>query len=172
MGETLPSWKPACNLSVSVQLSERKTSSDAGAFLLREVLDRSDVIESLDRQLLDDRDPARVQHSLSSQLRTLLVQRALGWDDLSDTQTLANDPVLQLACSDQRSTTPLEQPRPSQPTLSRLLNLLATDITSLHFMTVCSTCPCGDCPLWQDSCHPQFFTRVAVKDTRDEPLFT
>ncbi len=99
MGETLPSWKPSCNLSVSVQLSERKTSSDAGAFLLREVLDRSGVIESLDRQLLDDRDPARVQHSLSSQLRTLLVQRALGWDDLSDTQTLANDPVLQLASS-------------------------------------------------------------------------
>lgn len=133
MGETLPSWKPACNLSVSVQLSERKTSSDAGAFLLREVLDRSGVIESLDRQLLDDRDPARVQHSLSSQLRTLLVQRALGWDDLSDTQTLANDPVLQLACSDQRSTRPLEQPRPSQPTLSRLLNLLATDINQSAF---------------------------------------
>ena len=58
MGEILPSWKPSCNLSVSVQLSERKTSSDAGAFLLREVLDRSSVIESLDRQLLDDRDPA------------------------------------------------------------------------------------------------------------------
>lgn len=133
MGETLPSWKPACNLSVSVQLSEQKTSSDAGAFLLREVLDRSGVIESLDRQLLDDRAPARVQHSLSSQLRTLLVQRALGWDDLSDTQTLANDPVLQLACSDQRSTTPLEQPRPSQPTLSRLLNLLATDINQSAF---------------------------------------
>lgn len=74
-----------------------------------------------------------VQHSLSSQLRTLLVQRALGWDDLSDTQTLANDPVLQLACSDQRSTTPLEQPRPSQPTLSRLLNLLATDINQSAF---------------------------------------
>jgi hypothetical protein len=101
--------------------------------LLREVLDRSGVIESLDRQLLDDRDPARVQHSLSSQLRTLLIQRALGWDDLSDTQTLANDPVLQLACSDQRSTTPLEQPRPSQPTLSRLLNLLATDINQSAF---------------------------------------
>lgn len=61
------------------------------------------------------------------------VQRALGWDDLSDTQTLANDPVLQLACSDQRSTTPLEQPRPSQPTLSRLLNLLATDINQSAF---------------------------------------
>lgn len=53
-----------------MQLSERKTSSDAGAFLLREVLDRSGVIESLDRQLLDDRAPARVQHSLSITKKT------------------------------------------------------------------------------------------------------
>ena len=33
MGETLPSWKPACNLSVSVQLSEQKTSSDPVLFM-------------------------------------------------------------------------------------------------------------------------------------------
>lgn len=62
MGETLSSWKPTCNSSVAVLLSERTTNSDAGAFLLREALDRSGVIESLGRQLLDDRDPARVQH--------------------------------------------------------------------------------------------------------------
>ena len=142
MGETLPSWKPTCNSPIAVQLSNRKTRSDSGALLLREVLDRSGVIESLDRQLLDDRDSARVQHSLPSQLRALLIQRARGWDDLSDTQTLANDPVLQLACSDQRSTTPLEQPRPLQPTLSRLLNQLPTDSTRLYFS---STWPCGGC---------------------------
>ena len=47
MGETLPSWKPTCNSSVTVQLSDRKTSSDSGALLLREVLDRSGVIENL-----------------------------------------------------------------------------------------------------------------------------
>ena len=138
MGEILPSWKPSCNLSVSVQLSERKTSSDAGAFLLREVLDRSSVIESLDRQLLDDRDPARVQHSLSSQLRTLLVQRALGWDDLSDTQTLANDPVLQLACSDQRSTTPLEQPHATRAAPSFAANPVASSESVGHrYQPVC-----------------------------------
>lgn len=126
MGETIPTWKPTCNSSVSVQLSNRQTSSDGGALLLREVLDRSGVIEQLDQQLCDPRNPARVVHSLSSQLRTLLIQRAQGWEDLSDTSTLSDDPVLKLACSDQRSTTPLHQPRPSQPTLSRLLNTLST----------------------------------------------
>src|SRR5690554_1909039 len=127
MGETIPTWKPACNPSVSVRLSGRKNSSDGGAFLLREVMDRSGLCERLDQQLTDSREPARIRHSLSSQVRTLLIQRALGWDDLSDTQLLGQDPVLQLACSDQRSTTPLLQQRPSQATLSRLLNLLAQD---------------------------------------------
>lgn len=76
MGETIPTWKPTCNSSVSVQFSNRQTSSDGGALLLREVLDRSGVIEQLDQQLLDSRDPARVVHSLSNQLRSLLIQRA------------------------------------------------------------------------------------------------
>ncbi len=134
MGETIPTWKPTCNPSVSVQLSGRKTSSDGGAFLLREVMERSGICERLERQLQDDRDPTRVQHSLISQLRTLIIQRAQGWDDLSDTQLLREDPVFQLACSDQRNTAPLAQKRPSQPTLSRLLNLLAKDanLSALH----------------------------------------
>src|SRR5690554_6960538 len=134
MGETIPTWKPTCNPSVSVQLSGRKTSCDGGAFLLREVMDRSGIFERLEQKLQDDRDPLRVRHSLISQLRTLIIQHAQGWDDLSDTQLLSEDPVFQLACSDQRSTTPLAQQRPSQPTLSRLLNLLAqdTNLNPLH----------------------------------------
>lgn len=127
MGETIPTWKPTCNPSVSVQLSGRKTSSDGGAFLLREVMDRSGICERLGQQLQDNRDPSKVQHSLTSQLRTLMIQHAQGWDDLSDTRLLSEDPVFQLACSDLRSTTPLTQQRPSQPTLSRLLNLLSQD---------------------------------------------
>ena len=82
-------------------------------------MDRSGVCEQLGPQLQDHRDPSKVRHSLTSQLRTLMIQHAQGWDDLSDTQLLGEDPVFQLACSDQRSTTPLTQQRPSQPTLSR-----------------------------------------------------
>ncbi len=93
--------------------------------MLREVMDRSGVCERLRQQLQDHRAPSKVRHSLTSQLRTLTIQHTRGWDDLSDTQLLGEDPVFQLACSDQRSTTPLTQQRPSQPTLSRLLNLLA-----------------------------------------------
>ena len=124
MGESLSTWTPSCNSSVRVELSGQRTTSDSGALLLREALDNSGVIEALEDNLVDLRNPLRVRHSLASQLRTLVLQRAMGWIDLSDTDSLRRDPLWQLACSDARGMTPLAQDRPSQATLSRLLTCL------------------------------------------------
>ena len=124
MGETLTTWSPSCNGSVRVELSGQRTTSDSGALLLREALDNSGVIEALEDNLVDLRNPLRVRHSLASQLRTLVLQRAMGWIDLSDTDSLRRDRLWQLACSDARGTMPLAQDRPSQATLSRLLTCL------------------------------------------------
>ncbi|PJX14095.1 IS1380 family transposase [Halomonas sp. 141] len=121
MGESLPTWTPSCNGSVRIELSGQRTTSDSGALLLREALDNSGVIEALEDNLVDRRHPLRIRHSLASQLRTLVLQRAMGWIDLSDTDTLRRDPLWQLACSDARGLTPLAQDRPSQATLSRQL---------------------------------------------------
>ncbi len=54
--------------------------------LLREALDNSDVTGALEDNLVDARQPLRIRHSLASQLRTLMLQRAMGWIDLSDTE--------------------------------------------------------------------------------------
>ena len=124
MGESLSTWTPSCNGAVRVELSGQRTTSDSGALLLREALDNSGVIEALEDNLVDRRHPLRIRHSLASQLRTLVLQRAMGWIDLSDTDTLRRDPLWQLACSDARGTMPLAQDRPSQATLSRLLTCL------------------------------------------------
>ena len=124
MAETLTTWSPSCNVSVNVQLSGEATTSDAGALLLREALDCSGAIEVMEEHLVDPRDPLRVRHSLASQLRAVVLQRAMGWYDLNDTCTLCQDPLWQLACSDARSLTPLNEARPSQATLSRLLTCL------------------------------------------------
>ena len=124
MGESLSTWTPSCNGAVRVELSGQRTTSDSGALLLREALDNSGVIEALEDNLVDRRHPLRILHSLASQLRTLVLQRAMGWIDLSDTDTLRRDPLWQLACSDARGTMPLAQDRPSQATLSRLLTCL------------------------------------------------
>lgn len=134
MGESLSTWTPSCNGSVRVELSGQRTTSDSGALLLREALDNSGVIEALEDNLVDRRHPLRIRHSLASQLRTLVLQRAMGWIDLSDTDTLRRDPLWQLACSDARGTTPLVQDRPSQATLSRLLSCLGRNdnIDAVH----------------------------------------
>jgi len=134
MGESLSTWTPSCNGAVRVELSGQRTTSDSGALLLREALDNSGVIEALEDNLVDRRHPLRILHSLASQLRTLVLQRAMGWIDLSDTDTLRRDPLWQLACSDARGTTPLAQDRPSQATLSRLLTCLGRNdnIDAVH----------------------------------------
>ena len=134
MGESLSTWTPSCNSSVRVELSGQRTTSDSGALLLREALDNSGVIEALEDNLVDLRNPLRVRHSLASQLRTLVLQRAMGWIDLSDTDSLRRDPLWQLACSDARGMTPLAQDRPSQATLSRLLTCLGRNdnIDAVH----------------------------------------
>ncbi|MBE0465279.1 IS1380-like element ISPsp9 family transposase [Halomonas colorata] len=134
MGESLSTWTPSCNGSVRVELSGQRTTSDSGALLLREALDNSGVIEALEDNLVDRRHPLRIRHSLASQLRTLVLQRAMGWIDLSDTDTLRRDPLWQLACSDARGMTPLVQDRPSQATLSRLLSCLGRNdnIDAVH----------------------------------------
>jgi len=106
MGESLSTWTPSCNGAVRVELSGQRTTSDSGALLLREALDNSGVIEALEDNLVDRRHPLRIRHSLASQLRTLVLQRAMGWIDLSDTDTLRRDPLWQLACSDARGMTP------------------------------------------------------------------
>ena len=124
MGESLSTWTPSCNSSVRVELSGQRTTSDSGALLLREALDNSGAVEALEDNLVDPRHPLRIRHSLASQLRTLVLQRAMGWIDLSDTDSLRRDRLWQLACSDARGTMPLAQDRPSQATLSRLLTCL------------------------------------------------
>ena len=133
MGESLSPWIPSCNGSIRVELDGQRTTSDSGALLLREALDSSGVIEALDDNLVE-RHPLRIRHSLASQIRTLVLQRAMGWIDLSDTDTLRRDPLWQLACSDARGLTPLAQERPSQATLSRLLTCLGHDdnIDAVH----------------------------------------
>jgi len=107
MGETLTTWSPSCNGSVNVHLSDERTTSDSGALLLREALDNSGVIAALEDNLIDRRDPQRIRHSLASQIRTVVLQRAMGWIDLSGTNTLQHDPLWRLACSDARGMTPL-----------------------------------------------------------------
>lgn len=69
MGETIPTWKPPCNSSASVQLCSHQAISDGSALLLRKVLSRSGVVGRLNRQLFDPQNPTRAALSFTENLK-------------------------------------------------------------------------------------------------------
>jgi hypothetical protein len=131
------------NGSLRVEARPERLTSEAGAVVLREVLERLGLVGWLTRRLHDPRDPALITHPLAELLRTALLLLGQGWRDQDDADTLRADAVLRLAVSDRRGIGPLAPspagagpPPPknpavpaglaSQPTLSRLMRLLST----------------------------------------------
>jgi hypothetical protein len=118
-------------------------TGEAGAMILREVIERLGMPRWLVERLHDPRDPEMVTHPLSELLLTTLVLMALGWRDRDDADALRDDPLLRLAVSERRGLSPLQtRPRQegvplsknppvpdalaSQPTLSRLVRSLSS----------------------------------------------
>jgi hypothetical protein len=96
-----------------------KISSDAGCLLLREIDLRTALVDRMDRELVDPRDPAKVRYLQSELLRQRVFAIALGYEDANDHATLRSDPILKAAVGRRpESAADLA----SQPTLSRLEN--------------------------------------------------
>jgi hypothetical protein len=131
MGEEIPLFGLEFNRSIRVESRPERLTSETGALLLREGLDRLGVIEWLASRLEDGRDPARIVHPMAELLRTSLVLLAQGWRDQDDADALRHDPALRLAVSERKGVSPLEaranEPDglASQPTLSRLVTALS-----------------------------------------------
>ena len=99
-----------------VKFDQPHASSDGGAVLLKAVDRRLGLIDALAATLPDDRDPAKVTHTM----RDLLAQRifgvACGHPDGNDGDALANDPIHKLLLDRD----PMDGERlASQPTISR-----------------------------------------------------
>ena len=143
MGEKVLGFTPSFNHSVSVEPERLALSSDSGALMVREALESSGVMAALEESLTDPRNPHRVRYTLADQMRLLIVQPAMGWNDLSDSRLLEADPLIRLAASSRRGLTPFSEAVPAQATLSRLLNILCDDAnidavhTGLLSMAVC-----------------------------------
>jgi hypothetical protein len=140
-GETRRLFTPEFNGSLQIEARPERLSSEAGAILQREVLERLGIIDWLVERLHDPRDPALITHPLSELLRTHILLLGQGWRDQDDADRLRHDSVLRLAVSDRKSISPLLAPSPgadgssqlqvphglaSQPTLSRLVRSLSS----------------------------------------------
>ncbi len=127
MGETLPIFSTTFNRSVQVEARADHLSADSGALLLREILERTGIVEWMTERLIDPRDPNAITYPLADLLRTSLLLLGQGWRDQDDADRLRHDPSFRVANDTRRGTAALEQDRvlPSQPTMSRLLDALS-----------------------------------------------
>jgi hypothetical protein len=146
VGEDLPLFQPDFNGSIRVEARAERLTAEAGAVLVREVIEHLGIGRLLADRLHDPRRPDLITHPLVELLHTELIMLAQGWRDRDDADALRDDPVMRLAVSERRGISPLMSPSPdraegapkpknppvpdglaSQPTLSRLGRTLATE---------------------------------------------
>ena len=127
MGETLQPVATSFNRSLRVESRAERLTGDAGAVVLREIMERSGIVDWMVPQLTDPRRHEDVVHDLASLIRTSVLLAAQGWRDHDDADALRDDPAFRLAVSSACGRTPLDGPRglASQPTLSRFTAIMA-----------------------------------------------
>ena len=144
MGEDLTPFWAEFNGSLRIESRAERLTSEAGAVILREVVERLGVVPWMVERLRDPRDPRLVTHPLAELLHTAVLLIAQGWRDRDDADALRDDAALRLAVSTRRGISPLLNPEreegeapsknppvpeglASQPTLSRLVRELASE---------------------------------------------
>jgi hypothetical protein len=119
------SFEPTFNRAVKVVEGSDRITSDAGVLLLREADHRLGLIESLALQLHDPRDPSRIRYQVGELLRERLYALCLGYTAQDDLDRLAHDPALKMAVWNRPGDTVIDERLASQPTQSRLIDILA-----------------------------------------------
>lgn len=144
VGEDLSLFRAEFNGSIRVEARGERLSSEPGALISREVLERLGLMPWLTARLDDPRDPEKITHPLAELVATSVLLIGQGWRDQDDADVLRDDAVLRLAVSKRKGVSALEtRPREegqelshnpaepdglaSQPTLSRLMRSLSTE---------------------------------------------
>lgn len=125
MGE-VQEWlfEPSFNRSVKVVACDERITSDSGLLLLREADHRLGITEHLAAQLDDPRRQDLIRYELVELLRERVYALAMGYAAQDDADRLAHDPAMKLAVWNRRGQQPLDERLASQPTQSRLIDIL------------------------------------------------
>lgn len=117
--------EPTFQRAVKVVAGSDRLSSDGGAMLLREADHRLGLVESLAARLADPRRQDRIRYTLLELLRFRLYALGLGYSAQDDLDRLCHDPALKLAVWDRYGEQTAQERLSSQPTQSRLIDILA-----------------------------------------------
>ena len=116
--EPIFDFTPAGRCRVEALFDEPQVTSDAGAVLVRELLERSELLRDIAAALDDDRRAGSVRHPALNILRQRVAQICCGYLKADDGDRLRHDPAMVLASGG----VPGEDALASQPTVSRLEN--------------------------------------------------
>jgi hypothetical protein len=117
-------FEPTFNRAVKVRSRDERLTSDGGIILLREADQRLGLIESLVERLYDPRRPDLIRYKLAELLRERIYGLCLGYSVADDMDRLAQDPAVRIAVWDRPGERVLEERVASQPTHSRLLDII------------------------------------------------
>jgi len=133
MGER-HSWllEPTFQRAIKVAATDERLTSDGGAILLREADHRLGLCESLADRLQDPRKPECIRYTLLELLRERIYALALGYAAQDDVDRLAHDPAMRIACWDRTGEATLDERLASQPTQSRLIDILTRSPQNLE----------------------------------------
>jgi len=115
---------PTFNKAVKVRGKDERITSDAGALLLREVDHRLEITADLATDLYDPRKQERIRYTLVELLRERVYALALGYHTQDDLDILAHDPAMKASVWDRPGEQVTEERLASQPTQSRLMDIL------------------------------------------------
>lgn len=118
-------FEPSFNRAVKIRSRDDRLTSNAGVLLLREAEERLGLIESLASNMADPRSQKDIRYPLPVLLRERIFAMALGYSVADDADLLAHDPAMRIAVWDRPGERVLEERLASQPTQSRLLDILA-----------------------------------------------
>lgn len=107
-----------CNKSIKLAFDDPEVSSNGGTLLLRQELERSQLLSKLASSISDRRHSSYTKHQVSDLLIQRVLQICLGDADCIDCDTLKSDPMLKLGTGRD----PKDNDLASQSTMSRLEN--------------------------------------------------
>lgn len=114
------------NGSIKLRPAEQELVSDGGALMLREIEQRLGLLGPIIERLRDPRCPEKREISFGKLLicRLMLIMQGLIAQDDADKHR--HNPAICAAVADGRGAAAIDEPLPSQPSLSRLLTALQT----------------------------------------------
>lgn len=112
-------FKDIFGKKVEFDFNGYEVTTDAGLLFLREVEEKTHIIDRISEVIHDNRHPGYIEHNTYHLLKQRVFQIASGYEDCNDCDDLRDDPVMKISCDKLPSS---YKALASQPTMSRFEN--------------------------------------------------